>query len=444
MRPPARPGAIIPRVSEESRSAKAMLAEARALCGFAGRRPGTDAERRAADHLRDRLRALGRPVEIEASYVHPQWAVIVAAHCLLGFAGSIISATIPVAGFALVLLAAASLYLDLNTRFYLLRRLFFRRGSQNVVSRGPWPDAPARLLLLAHYDAAKSGLIFSSSLVGRLARFADWLGIGLPRVPFWSLAALLPLLGARMAGAESDVLGGLQLLPTLALLIATALLIDVELSRPVPGANDNASGVAVTLALARTLRSKPPANLDVWVVFTGGHECLMEGTRAFFARHRRELDRASTYVLSIDAVGAGPLRVVVSEGIAVPYEMDRRLVELAAELATPGADEPPIATQLRSSLAGDALAARIRGLPALGLTTVAPGELTPANYHLHADDPASLQPAAMVRARDFALALVRALDRELGSGDPTQRAGSRRKRRSRRRRRRAAKPDDRG
>ena len=36
------------------------------------------------------------------------------------------------------------MYLDLNGRFYLLRRLFFRRASQNVVSPGAEPEAPAR------------------------------------------------------------------------------------------------------------------------------------------------------------------------------------------------------------------------------------------------------------------------------------------------------------
>src|SRR5690606_15121300 len=120
---------------------------------FTARRPGSDAERRAANHLASRLRELGRSVEIEATYVHPQWPLVVAVHCLLGFAASLISVPLPAVGFALALLAAASLYFDLNSRLYLLRTLFFRRGSQNVVSRGPEPEAPARLLLVAHYDA---------------------------------------------------------------------------------------------------------------------------------------------------------------------------------------------------------------------------------------------------------------------------------------------------
>src|SRR5688572_6296879 len=126
----------------------------RELCSFAGRLAGTDAERRAAARLAERLRTSGRRVEVEPIYVHPQIGLIYAAHCLLGVAGSLVAVAIPVLGFAVVLFAATSMYLDLNARFYLLRRLFFRRASQNVVSRGARPTAPARLLLVAHIDAA--------------------------------------------------------------------------------------------------------------------------------------------------------------------------------------------------------------------------------------------------------------------------------------------------
>ena len=112
----------------------------RRLCSFEGRRAGTDAERRAANYLAERLREAGRRVEVEPTYVHPQYPLVHAVHCLLGIAGSLASLQVPALGFALVLAAALSMYLDLNTRLYLVRRLFFRRASQNVVSRGP----PAR------------------------------------------------------------------------------------------------------------------------------------------------------------------------------------------------------------------------------------------------------------------------------------------------------------
>ncbi len=97
------------------------------------------------------------------------------------------------------------MYLDLNYRFYLLRRLFFRRASQNVVSPGKRPGLPARVIITAHIDAAKTGLVFSEKRARRNAKLASrhsWFGPF--RLLFWSLAFLLPALGARMAGVDSD------------------------------------------------------------------------------------------------------------------------------------------------------------------------------------------------------------------------------------------------
>src|SRR5204863_3976717 len=135
----------------------------RELCSFEGRLAGTDAERRAANWLAKRLRDRGRRAEVEPTYVHPQYGLVHAAHCALGFAGSLVAIAQPAVGFAIVLATALSMYLDLNARFYLLRRLFFRRASQNVVSPGNRPAAHARLFLTAHYDAARTGAFFEPS-----------------------------------------------------------------------------------------------------------------------------------------------------------------------------------------------------------------------------------------------------------------------------------------
>ena len=85
---------------------------------------------------------MGRRVEIEPSYVHPQYSLAIGLHVALAIAGSLVALLSPAPGFALVLFAAFSLYLDQSTRYYLLRRLLFRRASQNIVSPGSDPDAP--------------------------------------------------------------------------------------------------------------------------------------------------------------------------------------------------------------------------------------------------------------------------------------------------------------
>jgi hypothetical protein len=390
----------------------------RELCSFEGRRAGTDAERRAANWLAKRLRETGRRTDVEPTYVHPQYGLVHAVHCALGFAGSLVAILQPAAGFALVLVAAVSMYLDLNGRFYLVRRLFFRRASQNVVARGKSPDAPARVFITAHYDAARTGAAFQPRRVARASRLSKRLPVPIApfRVLFWSLAILLPILGLRMAGVDSDLVSLLQLVPTLTLLLGVFLLADIELSDVVPGANDNASGVATALSLAGQLDADPPENLDVWILLTGGEECQMEGMRSFVRSHRKSIDRESNYFIVLDALGAGTVRYETGEGLAVTYDLDRRLAELCTAVAEADRENGNrfAARPWRSGFATDALPARIAKLRATAITCLADGSILPAHYHRPDDVPKRIDRKALDRAHDFALELIRALDRDVG------------------------------
>jgi Peptidase family M28 len=390
----------------------------RELCSFEGRLAGTDAERRAANWIAKRLRDRGRRAEVEPTYVHPQYGLVHAAHCALGFAGSLAAIAQPAVGFAVVLATAVSVYLDVNARFYIVRRLFFRRASQNVVSPGKRPEAPARVLICAHYDTARTGAAFDPKRVARGTRLAHRLPVPLGpfRVVFWSLAVLLPILGARMAGVDSGLVSLLQLPPTLILLIGVFLFTDIELSDVVPGANDNASGVATALSLAEELDSKPPQNLDVWLLLTGGEECLWEGMRAFVRARRKQLDRETTYFVVLDSVGGGAVRYETGEGPAVTYEMDPRLVQLCEAISTADRENGNRyrAEPVRNGFGTDALPPRLAKFRATAITCLADGALVPANYHRPEDLPDRIDAGALDRAHGFSLELVRALDRDVG------------------------------
>jgi hypothetical protein len=398
----------------------------RRLCSFEGRLAGTDAERRAANYLAERLREQGRRVEVEPTYVHPQYGLVHAAHSTLGVAGSLISLAQPAVGFALVLAAATSMYLDLNGRLYLLRRLLFRRASQNLLSPSPKRRGQARVILCAHYDAARTGAIFSPAWARRAARLQRALPfpIGPFRILFWSLALLLPILGLRMAGLEGTWLSAIQLPETLILVVGSFALVDIELSDVVPGANDNASGVAAVLSAADDLAADPPENIDVWVLFTGAEECLQEGMRSFVRAHRRELDAESTYFICVDTVGHGHVAYEVSGGWVVSYQLDPRLVELCNAIAAAdrAGENRYAAEPLRWGLATDSLPARLAGYPAIAITCLGKDGLVP-HQHRATDTPETIDPEALERARDFVCELVRLLDRELGRSSQPRRRG---------------------
>jgi len=363
---------------------------------------------------------MGRRGDIEPFFCHPQYAAVHLIHAALGIAGSLIAIVQPAVGFALVLLAAASTYLDLNTRLYLVRSLLFRRVSQNVVSPGNRPDAPSRLILMAHYDAARTGYIFSKAS-NRIRQLPERtrLGLGPFRLFFWvGLAPLLPILGARMAGLDATWLNALQAVPTIVLIVAAFLLIDIALSEIVSGAYDNASGVAAVLSAAEELTTDPPHNLDVWIVLTGSEESFCEGSRAFVRSRRKELDRASTYFVNVDSVSSGQVAYEVSQGAVISLPHDRQLVELCEALAAAGASDGG-AMAIRHPLLDDALPPRVRKFRSITLrTTDENGNLAPW-YHTHDDVPERVDSAALRRATDFVVALSRLTDREAGRAAAT-------------------------
>jgi hypothetical protein len=383
------------------------------LCSFERRLSGTDAERRAANAMAERLRGLGRKAEAEPIYVHPQYSLVHAAHCVLGFAGSLVAVSVPALGFGLVLLAATSMYLDLNARLYLIRRLFFRRASQNVVSPGASPDAPARLILCAHLDAARGGAAFAPARAKRFAKLSrsSPVPLGPFRVLFWSLALLIPLLGLRMAGIDSAAVSVLQLVPTLILLVGIFALLEIRLAPVTPGANDNASGVATAISLADELAAEAPEHLDVWVLLDGAGESLGEGIRAFIRGNREQLADRPTFLLALDSLGGGDVRFETRGGWALSVAMDKRLVDLAGAIAD--ADEEGEqhyrAAGFASGLGGDAATARLAGLRAIGITCLDADGVVP-NRHLPTDLPDAVDPEAMDRAHGFALELIRTLD----------------------------------
>jgi hypothetical protein len=381
------------------------------LCSFAARRTGTDAERRAANGLAERLRSGGRRAAVESTYVHPQWSLVHLVHCVLAIAGSLLAAVEPAAGFALVLVAAVSMYGDLRGRWYLLRRLFFRRASQNVIAPPlDGADERDRVILCAHYDAPLTGAVFNPWAVTGFEHLRRlWPGPLSPlAIVFWAIALLLPPLGLRMAGIEADWVATLQLPQTLTLIVAAFLLGEIALSPTGPGANDNASGVAAVLAADARLGAERPDRVDVHVVLCGGGESTREGARAFLRAHRSELPRDRTWFVELDSAGRGAPRFVRREVPVIAQPLDPGLLELCAALA----DGDPTRSALDVAPAGAASLAASYGYPAIALTARERDEFVPSGVHSPADVPDGVDAEAIAAVAALAEELVRLLDRD--------------------------------
>lgn len=389
-------------------------AEIDALVRFEGRGPGTDAERRAAEHLVNRLRELGRDAETEPTGVWPNYALTHLIHALVAIAGSVLSVGVPAAGVALLLLAAVSTLGDLTGTLFLARRLTGRRASQNVVSPEDGKKA-GTLVLVAHYDAGRAGSIFSPKAAERRAAFGKRIRrpIALGAVFFWSIVLVLLCAAARLLGVESMPLTVVQFVPTVLLILSVPLLADIQLSPVVPGAVDNASGVATALRLAERFGERLE-HLDVWVVLPGAEEGMALGMRAWIKAHRSELAPERTIFLNLDKVGTGTVRYATKEGFVFTYPFHPRLIELCEEIAEEDGEEARFgAKPVVSRQTSDAHPARTRGYPATTISCLNALDYVP-NYHQPTDIAERVEPDALERAFGFCSVLIERIDARIG------------------------------
>ncbi|MGZ4173034.1 MAG: M28 family peptidase [Solirubrobacteraceae bacterium] len=378
------------------------------------RAPGSDAERRAARWLAAQLKQGGRTARLEPFWCRPNRALAHAWHVGLALAGSLLMVSVPRVGGALVLLALVSLLADELTGFSLGRRLTPEHASQNVVSEGPGEGPTVRLVLTANYDSGRTGLVWRGA-PRRLARRAGRLGGH--RAPGWlgwlaiAFIWLLVIAILRLGGATSSSLGALQLVPSVALVPALAALLELAGADPSPAANDNASGVAAAVAVARALDSAPPRHLSVDVVLEGAGEGGGIGLRRFLRAQRGRRSATNTVVVGLAPCGAGAPVWWLSDGSLLPLRCHARLRAAAAGLA---ASEPGLGlTAVRGRGATPALPARSAGLPAIAIGRVDERGLAPGS-HTDADKPEWLEPRAVDGTVQLALMLIDAIDADLG------------------------------
>jgi hypothetical protein len=383
-----------------------LRADIDALVDVGRRAPGSDAERRAAAYLKQRLEGLSRQVDVESVDTWPGWPLAYAILAAAAVVGSVLSVSVPALGAALALLAALLTFLDAGVLFPTLRRLLGRRASQNVVSWGD-RDKPGMLLLVAHYDAGRGGIALGQKAEARRAAFGNLVRrpIGPLEPLLWAELAVLVCCILRLASLSGLVLTVVQFIPTVLLIVAVALLLDIALSPTKAGETDNATGAALAPRLAERFGGGRLEHFGVHVLLSGSQTAVAGGSRAFLRRHKRDLDRERTVVLNLDAVGSGTVRYTSREGPLVAINSHPQLVQLCQAIAEDDEDENAFgARPIVNRSPSDGYAARSAGLPAI--TISCRGRLDYVAERVDAE--------AIERAEGFCAELIRRLDAEVG------------------------------
>lgn len=394
----------------------------KALAALPGRAAGSDAERRAARWLQERLRAEGREVELETHWVRPRRALVGTLHAALGVIGSILAVPVPVAGVAVLGVALISLVLDASGRGWLLRRLTPERATQNVVS----PSSPRgaaeprmRLIVAAHYDAGRGGVIYADPVQRAAARVraaARGLLPGGAGATAGLIAIVLAMATLRLLGTPPTWVGIVQFVPSVILVVTVAARLDIALSDAAPGAGESASAAAVAVALVEALDEAPPRNLAVELVLAGAGTGPALGMARFVRERRRRVRAQDTVVLGVAPCGGGIPHWWRGDGPVLPLRFHPRLRELAAQVA--GEEAHLHAREHRGHGTSVALPARRARWPAITVGCLESGGRVPRAGQA-ADTPDNVDPRAMDTALELALALVDALDVDLARRAPT-------------------------
>jgi Peptidase family M28 len=376
------------------------------------RAPASPGEREAAHIIAGRMQALGLRAEVEdeaafGSYAWPAGIASAAAAgaglaARRGRAGRLI-------GFAGGALAAAGIVDEISLGRQVIRRLTSpRRTTCNVVGYTGDIDATRTLVVMAHHDAAPSGAVFDQRLIRWLAaRYPDVVERMTENPPLWWPVVAGPALVAAGCATRSRAM---RVTGTVMSAIAAAAFADIARHGPVPGANDNLSGVAVLVTLARALRERPPSGLRVILFSAGGEEALQQGARGFARRHFPALPRDTTWFLNLDTVGSGRLVLLDGEGPVRMERYDKGLGELVARCA--GELGIFLHRGLRSRNSTDGVVPMRAGYPSATLVSVDAGKLLP-NYHLYSDTPENLDYECVADAAQLAEAVARAAASEL-------------------------------
>jgi Peptidase family M28 len=290
----------------------------------------SEGERRAAEWIVERFAEVGATARIEAEPAHgTYWWPLGLGGALgaLGAAAALRGRRL--LGAALGALGGAGIASDFPPGKRLLRRALPTRTTYNVVCELGAADAERTMVVVAHHDAAHSGLIFHPAL----PQIADRLGLieGQDTSP----PLMAPVVGGPILAALG-ALTGKRLLAKVGLVLgagSAAAMADIGARKTVPGANDNGTAVVALLALARRLVEEPPENLRVILLSAGAEESFSEGIKAFGERHFPNLSRESTFFLAVDSIGSPHLLVLRGEGFLKVREYPSRALALMDGLA---------------------------------------------------------------------------------------------------------------
>ena len=363
----------------------------------------SDGERQAAEWIVAQLAELGAEARIEAEDAHGTYWWPLGIGAGLGALGAVAALRgRRLLGALLGAVGAAGMADDFPPGQRRMRRLLPRRTTYNVVCELGDPAAERTVVLIAHHDAAHSGLVFHPAIPDLAAR------LGLTEKTDTSPPLMAPVIGAPVLAALG-ALSGRRLLAKIGLFLglgSVAAMADIGLRKSVPAANDNGTAVVALLELARRFVAEPPHGIRVVLLSTGSEESFSEGIKAFGERHFDSLPRESTFFLCLETLGATHLLALRGEGFLKMRDYPPRALALVERVA--GELGIWLYPNLRTYNGTDALESRVAGYETVALCSCT-DDKQPGRYHWPNDTASNVNFDTLQRAITLSNEIVRRL-----------------------------------
>jgi len=374
---------------------------------FGPRAPGSEAERRTQEFVREELAAccdgevLFEPFQVAGKAFFLMQAV--AALTLL--ASIVLWRVHPAISLGLDLLALSVLYFQLWRYRLFLDPFFPKSASCNVYGRiKPKGETKRRIILSGHVDAACEW---------RFAYLA-------PRLfPYFFVTLLAGLAGIvllHLTGVIAWFAGGplwetAQNVQWLQWLLVPGILLGFffnNVSQTVPGANDNLSGTFAAVGIAKYLKESGVQlqNTELGITILGSEEAGLRGAKVFAEKHKVEFDDVETAVIVLETLRDLDHIKVYNRDMNGAVKLDDAVCRLLQEAGKDCGLDPPYATVFLGST--DAAAFAQAGWRAGVLAAMDP---RPADYyHTRRDNWDNMDEACLRKAIAVVCAAIRRYD----------------------------------
>lgn len=383
-----------------------------AICEkFGPRECGSEAEKAAQLYMAELLEKYADEVKREEFDVHPRAFmafVPLAGSLLIGSSALNLTSALTSSKFLalpsvpLIGTALAAVVGEFGLYREPLDPLFPKKTSGDVIAvRRASGETKRRIIISGHTDSAPEWT-YTYRLGSK----------GVTSVVIAALAGLLYNMvstGFAIGGKNEDVIrklafGGAALTPVFSLLYAFT-----NNKRFVDGASDDLSGCFVGNSVMKFLSDNDIRleNTEIMVLLTGGEECGLRGTTAFFKNHPEILnDGVETMFAGFDTVRDEDFMMIYKADLNGLVKNDMRCCKLQQEAAKKCGLDIPLGTIPLGST--DAAAASRCGCPATSFVAMDPA---PARYyHTRLDVADNIKPSTISKGVEIALQTIADFD----------------------------------